>query len=226
MGFKPRHVVAIVVALAIGAAMSPVVVNAATNYVGLIDGVGGVNKAKVNQSGALWTAEVDPVSKAQSKVDSSGKRLVGDGSGSLTVDGTVSSRAASPTNALDTINDLTLHSGDTRRPMFSGVGNRKIVLTSLIASAEGSTAGSVELLVVAYVKSNSVSGDCETLSGFGAAERFTVMVPVGTTENITWPTGLVWTQYADADDFYCINVESFGGPTGYTAHFSAYGYRQ
>lgn len=225
MHFKPRHVVAIVVALAVGAVMSPVVVNAATSYVALIDGQGGVNKSKVNQSGALWTAEVDPVSKVQAKVDSGGKRLVSDGSGPLTVDGVVGTQQRIPTSPLDTINDLTLSASDTRRPMFSGVGNRKIAMTSLIVSGEGSTAGSIELLFIAYVKQDSPSGDCETLSGFGAAERFTVMVPVGTTENITWPTGLVWTQYADANDFYCINVESYGGPTGYIAHVSAYGYR-
>jgi hypothetical protein len=118
-----------------------------------------------------------------------------------------------------------MSSGDTRRPMFAGVGHRRISITSIIASAEGSTAGSVELLVVAYVKSNSASGDCEVLSGFGAAERFTIMVPVGQTVNLNFPSPLVWTQYADANDYYCINVESFGGPSGYIAHFSAYGFR-
>ena len=81
------------------------------------------------------------------------------------------------------------------------------------------------MLVIAYVRSNNNMGDCETLSGFGAAERFTVMVPVEQTVNLNFPSPLVWTQHADTDDYYCINVESFGGPTGYTAHVSAYGVR-
>jgi len=218
--FKPRHIVTIVVAVCVGAVLMPVAVGAATgSLVNITDPVTAANKAKVSNKGQLYVTEADPYTGAFAKVDSAGKQLVGDGSGALDV------VQANPATPLDTINDLTLSSGDTRRPMFAGVGFRKLTLTSLIASAEGSTAGSVELLVVAYVKSNSASGDCETLSGFGAAEQFTVMVPVGQTVNITWPTGLVWTQYADANDYYCINVESFGGPTGYTAHFSAYGYR-
>jgi hypothetical protein len=165
-------------------------------------------KAKVSASGRLLTAPCDTDSCAATN----GNRLQTDAFGI-------------PAQPLDTINDLTLHSGDTRRPMFAGLGNRKIALTSIITSAEGSTAGSVELLVIAYVKSNSSSGDCETLSGFGAAERFTIMVPVGQTVNLNFPSPLIWTQYADSNDYYCIDVESFGGPTGYTVHFSAYGFR-
>ena len=218
--FKPRHIVTIVVAVCAGAVLMPVAVGAATgSLVNITDPVTAANKAKVSNKGQLYVTEADPYTGAFAKVDATGKQLVGDGSGALDV------VQANPATPLDTINDLTLNSGDTRRPAFAGLGFRKITLTSLIASAEGSTAGSVELLVIANVKSNSTSGDCETLSGFGAAERFTVMVPVGQTVNITWPTGLVWTQYADANDYYCIDVESFGGPTGYTAHFSAYGYR-
>ena len=213
--FRPIHVVTMVVAVSFAAVLTPVAVNAATGTgINIVDKINPDSKARVTAKGTVWVNETDPITGALGKVDATGARLVG---------GAVS--MANPAVPLDTINDLTLHSGDTRRPMFAGVGHRKISLTSLIASAEGSTAGSVELLVVAYVKSNSTSGDCETLSGFGAAERFTLMVPVGQTVNITWPSPLVWTQYADSNDYYCVNVESFGGPTGYTAHISAYGFR-
>ena len=207
--FASRDVVLVVVSVCAALVLTPVGVMAA--------------------AGQLVTVK-DPLTSSKARVDT-GKLRVGDGSGPVTVDGnvtvggTVGARMAAPTNQLDTINDLTVHSGDTRRPMFAGVGSKRVALTSLIASAEGSTAGSVELLIVAYVRSNSPSGDCETLSGFGAAERFTVMVPVGQTVNLNFPSPLVWTQYADADDYYCINIESFGGPTGYTAHVSAYGFR-
>ena len=209
--FSPRDIVLIIVSVCATFVLTPVAVMAAASQ--------------------LVTVK-DPSTSSKARVDA-GKLRVGDGSGPVTVDGTVKvqgsvnvdARLAAPTNQLDTINDLTLHSGDTRRSMFAGVGNKRVALTSLIASAEGGTAGSVELLVIAYVKSGSASGDCETLSGFGAAERFTVMVPVGQTVNLNFPSPLVWTQYAGADDYYCINVESYGGPTGYTAHVSAYGFR-
>ena len=213
MRFSSKQIVTMVVAVSAAVVLMPVAVSAATgSFINIVDPVNGGSKARVNPTGTLWTTEVDPITKAQAKVNADGSRPV-------------TTRPAMPVTPLDAINDLTLHAGDTRRPVFAGLGFRKVTLTSVIASAEGSTAGSVELLVVAYVKSNSTTGDCETLSGFGAAERFTIMVPVGQTVNLTWPTGLFWTQYADANDYYCINVESFGGPTGYTAHFSAYGYR-
>lgn len=216
---RPLNVVAIVATAAITAVLLPVSVNAATNVMILADRDNPAVKAKVSSKGSQWVIENDPYTGKYARVTDDGRRLVGDGTGNLTVD------MGNPSVPLDTINDLTLHAGDTRRPMFAGVGFRKISMTSLIASAEGSTAGSVELLVVAYVKSNSTTGDCETLSGFGAAERFTVMVPVGQTVNLNWPSPLVWTQYSDANDYYCINVESYGGPTGYTAHVSAYGFK-
>jgi hypothetical protein len=204
MKFRPSAFLKLLALVAIVAVAMPLGVKAAANLVVVKD--------------------ADSASKAQ--VDS-GKLRVGDGAGPLSVNGSVnvSGGSISPVQDahLDTINDLTLHSGDTRRPMFSGFGNRRVALTSLIASAEGSNPGNVELMVIAYVRSDT-SGDCETLSGFGAAERFTLIVPVGQTVNINWPTPLLWTQYADQNDFYCINVESFGGPTGYTAHVSAYGF--
>lgn len=206
--FSPRDIVLVVVSVSAALVLTPVGVMAAASQ--------------------LVTLK-DPTTSSKAKVDA-GKLRIGDGSGPLTVNGSVTvgsvdARMAAPTTQLDTINDLTLHAGDTRRPMFAGVGHKRVALTSFIASAEGPNAGAVELLVVAYVRSNSASGDCETLSGFGAAERFTVMVPVGQTVNLNFPSPLVWTQYADTDDYYCINVESFGGPTGYTAHVSAYGFR-
>jgi len=217
---KPRHIVTIVVAVCTAAVLTPVAVGAATgSLVNITDPANAANKAKVSNKGQVYVTESDPYNGQFARVDTSGKQLVGDGSGALDV------VPAPPALPLDTINDLTLSSGDTRRQMFAGVGGRKVTLTSLIASAEGSTAGSVELLVIAYIKSNSATGDCETLSGFGAAERFTVMVPVGQTVNLNWPSGLVWSQYSDSNDFYCIDVESYGGPSGYTAHVSAFGYR-
>lgn len=213
MKLRPVHVVAIVGSICTAIVLAPVAVNAATGTaVNIVDKFDLNSKVRISSKGTMWTTQTDPTTGITSKVDAAGRQVV-------------VADMRTPASVLDTINDLTLNSGDTRRPMFAGVGHKKVTMTSLVASGEGSTAGSIELLFVAYVKSNSTTGDCETLSGFGAAERFTVMVPIGTTTNITWPTGLTWTQYADANDYYCINVESFGGPTGYTAHVSAWGFR-
>lgn len=218
-GIRPFNAVTIVAAVAVFAVLLPVGVDAATNVMVLADRDNANVKAKVSSKGSQWVIENDPFTGQYARVSDNGRRLVGDGNGNLTVD------MGNPTTPLDTINDITLSSGDTRRQLFAGVGNRKISLTSLIASAEGGSAGSVKLLLIAYVKSNSTAGDCETLSGFGAAERFTVMVPVGQTVNLNWPSPLVWTQYADSNDYYCVNVESYGGPTGYIAHVSAFGFK-
>jgi hypothetical protein len=213
---RPLTVLAVVATVAL---LLPLSVDAATNVMVLADRDNANVKAKVSSKGSQWVIENDPFTGQYARVSDNGRRLVGDGNGNLTVD------MGNPATPLDTINDITLSAGDTRRPLFSGVGNRKISLTSLIASAEGGTAGSVKLLVIAYVRSNSPTGDCEGLSGFGAAERFTVMVPVGQTVNLNWPSPLVWTQYADGDDYYCVNVESYGGPSGYVAHLSAFGFK-
>lgn len=214
------HIVVMVVAICITAVGAPVAVHAAATGepVNITDKSDPTRRTRVTEEGSLLVTGTDPSTGNRARVVS-GRSLVGDGSGSLTVD------MGAPLKPFDSINDLTLSSGDTRRPVTNGTGGRAISLTSVIASAEGPNPGYVELLVIAYIKSNSPTGDCEALSGFGAAERFTIIVPVGQTVNLNWPSPLVWSQYADADDYYCINVESSGGPTGYTAHFSAFGFR-
>jgi hypothetical protein len=213
MEFRPRHVVTMVVAVSAAAILTPVTVQAATgSSVNLVDKLHSTSIARVTSKGTLWVNQTDPLTGALAKVDSGGHSLV-------------AQTMANPVTPLDTINDLTLSAADTRRPLFSGTGNRKVSLTSIVTSAEGGSAGSVKLLFIAYVKSASTTGDCEGLSGFGAAERFTVMVPVGETVNLTFPTALSWTQYAGANDFYCIDVESYGGPSGYIAHIGAFGFR-
>jgi hypothetical protein len=216
---RPLHAVSIVAAVALGAALTPVAVNATSTVMVLADRDNSAVKAKVSSKGSQWVIENDPYTGKYARVSDDGRRLVGDGAGNLTTDMGI------PNASLDTINDLTLSAADTRRPMFTGVGGRKVALTSIILSAEGGTAGSVKLLFIAYIKSNSASGDCEGLSGFGAAERFTAMVPVGQTVNLNFPSPLTWSQYADADDYYCVDVESYGGPSGYTVHISAYGFK-
>jgi hypothetical protein len=213
MQLRPVHVVAIVGSICAAVVLAPVAVNAATGTaVNIVDKFDVNSKVRISSKGTMWTTPTDPATGVTSKVDSAGRQVV-------------VADMRTPANPLDTINDLTVSSGDTRRQLFAGVGSKKITLTSLMVSGEAGAAGSIKLQFIAYVKSNSASGDCETLSGFGAAERFTVMVPVGTTVNLTWPSGMTWTQYADANDFYCIDVDSYGGPASYVAHVSAWGFK-
>src|SRR4051794_19014547 len=161
---RPIHVVSIVVALCAASVLTPVAVNAATGSgVNLVDKINPGSIARVAAKGQLLVGEADPVTGTTAKVSSDGKQLVGDGAGALSVNMGIQDVP------LDSINDLTLSASDTRRPVFAGVGNRQTSITSIIASAEGGTAGSVKLLFIAYVKSNSATGDCEGLSGFGAA---------------------------------------------------------
>jgi hypothetical protein len=210
--------------------LRPAPVDAATgDLVTITDPSSATRKAKVTAAGRLYTAPCD--SDACAAVSPQGRLYVTacDSDSCTATDGNrllVDNRPSAPKTPWNTINDQTLSASDTRRPMYASLGTPKLNITSVIASAEGSTAGSVELLFIAYVKSNSTSGDCETLSGgFGAAERFTVMVPVGQTVNVTFPTPLQYTQYADSNDYWCFDVESYGGPSGYTAHVTVSGFK-
>lgn len=216
--FSPRDIVVIVVSVSAALILAPVGVMAAAGQLVTITDPSTTSKARVD-SGKLRIGDGSGVVTVDGTVKAT------DGSGPLSIDGTVATRIAPPTTGLDTINDLTVHAGDLQRPLFQGVGNKKVSLTSIVVSAEGANPGSVKLQFQVYVKQNSASGDCEGLSGFGAAERFVVMVPVGQTINLNFPSTLTWTQYADADDYYCINAVSGGGPSGYITHIAAYGFR-
>lgn len=215
--FSPRDIVIVVVSVCAAMILTPVGVMAAASQLVTLKDPTTTSKARVDAGKVR-------VGDGSGAVTVDGTVKVTDGAGTLGVDGTVDARMVAPAKPWNQINDLTLHAGDTRRPMTARTGATKLNLTSVTVAAEGANPGSIELLVIAYVKTDSTSGDCETLSGFGAAERFTLIVPVGETINVTYPSPLQWTAYADANDYYCIVVESFGGPTGYTAHVSASGF--
>ncbi len=142
-------------------------------------------------------------------------------------DGSVAcqSLVTAPANPWDQVNDIVVNAGTTVAVLFQAILPRTLDLTSFTVAALGSTAGTVIVHVQVYV-SSSGSGNCITLTGgsFGAAERFTVAVPVGQTLNITYPTPLVYTAYGSSGDLYCVDVESQGGPSGYSAVISASGY--
>jgi hypothetical protein len=218
--FRPAHVVTMVVALCAAAVLTPVAVGAATgSFVNITDPVNAASKARVTAKGTLWTNETDPLTGKVARVTTDGRRLVGDGTGPLSVD------MAVPGSPLGTVGDIINDSANPRRMLFSGVGTHKVALTSVILTAQAGAAGTIRAALVAHVKANSVSGDCETLAGFTAlGEQVKVDVAVGQSINLTWPTPLVWTGLADADDFYCVDVYTFGGPASYQLHTGAYGF--
>ncbi|MDQ1713403.1 MAG: hypothetical protein QOE45_2853 [Frankiaceae bacterium] len=218
--FRPAHVVTMVVALCAAAVLAPVAVNAATgSFVNITDPLNAGSKARVTAKGTLWTTETDPLTGTVSRVSSNGRRLVGDGVGPLSVD------MAVPGAPLGTTGDIIVDASTTPAKVFSGVGRGKVALTSMVLTADAAAAGSIRVGIVASIKANSASGDCHTGAGFTLlGEQFKVNVVVGTTLNLTWPTPLVWTASADADDFYCINVVAIGGPASYALHVAAYGF--
>ena len=88
------HIVTIVVAICAAVVLAPVGVMAATgSFVNITDPVTAANKARVNSAGALQATQVDPTTRSAARVDG-GKLRVGDGSGGLTVDGTVYTQSA------------------------------------------------------------------------------------------------------------------------------------
>ena len=93
------QIVTIVVAVCCAAVLAPVGVMAATGqFVNITDPVSAGYKARVNPAGGLPVSNVDPATRSVANVDA-GKLRVGDGSGAMSVDGTVSTRSLD-TNAI------------------------------------------------------------------------------------------------------------------------------
>jgi hypothetical protein len=180
--------------------------------------------AHVTNQQSLVVSHRDAVSGTYSKVDSLGRQLVGDGSGALTVDGTTGSRPLLPSRPWNTVNDMVVN-GSGGTTLYQATGNKRIALTSMALAAAGPTAGSVRVNLQVYVRSQP-TGNCQTLAdtGWGAAERFIVQVPVGDTVNLTWPTGLMYSAYAStASQYFCVNVTA-SGPSGFSMAVSAVGF--
>ena len=153
-----------------------------------------------------------------------GKVEVANGGSPLSVAGTVKAQPVTPGTPWNQVNDIAVNGAAPLAVLYTGLGQQKLALTSFTVAAEGSTAGTVRLFVIVYV-SDSDTGNCLALTGasFAAAERFVVTVPVGQTVNITYPTPLVLSNYADANIRYCVDVEG-SGPSSFVAHISGSGF--
>jgi hypothetical protein len=224
--FTNRQVTAMIVAVCAAAVLAPVGVQAATGtYMNIVDPVYPSSKARVTAKGQLYVLETDPITSTRARVSTGGKRLVGDGSGALTVDGAVRAIPTRPSKPWNNVNGMTLSPSHTYETLYQNTdGPNMFSLSSMsLAATPASTAGSVTVHLGVYVASAGSSGNCDTLSGFGAAERFNVVVPMGETLQLNWPTPLVYSAYAQAGHLYCVRV-SASGPAGFTLYVSANGF--
>jgi hypothetical protein len=199
----------VTLAVALSSLLAPVTVMAATGSgVNLVDKINAGSVARVTAKGTLWVSETDPVTGAQSQVVN-GRRLV-------------VSDMASPATPWVMGGFAVIQSGATSTTLFSGTGPKRLNISSLTLAAEGSTAGSVKVTFQVYVH-NTGTGDCSTLTGFGAAERFLAMIPVGETLHLAYPTPLVYSSYTASGHTFCV-AASGSGPSGWKLWISGTGF--
>lgn len=157
------------------------------------------------------------------KVDPSGKLSVGDGSGPLTVNGSVNAAPARATRPWMNVNGTTLTAAGQSPILYAGQVSTPLNLTTFSASVSPGNPGSVVLY--AQVLVGRVGDSCFNLGAgtFAAAERFTIVVPVGSTVVETFPSPLTWTTYGQGDATFCVQL-SASGPTGYSVSVLANGF--
>ena len=163
------------------------------------------------------------------RVDPRGRLAVGDGSGPLTVDGsvgvtgTVNARPTRPTRPWMNVNGMTLNASSPTQILYPGQVGTRLNLTTFSASAAPGNPGSVTLSAQVLVGDEGDSCFNLNAGSFAAAERFTIVVPVGSTVVETFPSPLSWTQYGQGNDTYCVQL-SAGGPSGWSVNVLANGF--
>jgi hypothetical protein len=122
---------------------------------------GGVSFATITATGSSVNI-VDPVTAAnKAKVDSAGKLEVGDGSGPLTVDGTVSGRPAAPASPWRASEDI-----QGTFIFIAGPSSSPIDLTSVSISTDAASGGGLNVFLDgAHVPSTATSCNGATLDG-------------------------------------------------------------
>lgn len=176
-------------------------------------------------AGSVFSLRDGKHAKRKATVAKNGSLKVGDGSGPLTVDGTVSTRPTVPGTPWNTVNGMTLSSGTTSGVLYGGEGNTKLYLSSFSAAGSGPNAGFVRVFLSVYV-SDTLSDSCSNIGGgdFGAAERFSLTVPIGDTHQQVYPTPLVYSAYAEKGDRLCVVVSASSTSSGWSADIAAQGY--
>ncbi len=165
-----------------------------------------------------------------SSVEAAGSALtrITDGKGPVAkVDASGKLAVAAPPSAASrpwmNVNGTSVNGANPSEVLYSGVVKDQLNLTTFSVSSAPGTAGSVTLH--AQVLVGDPGDSCDDLSGgsFGAAERFTIVVPVGGTVVETFPSPLTWSQYGEGNDPFCVQV-SGSGPSGWTAYILANGF--
>jgi hypothetical protein len=199
--FSNRQVAAMVIALCIAIVLTPVSVMAATGQL-------------VNIT--------DPVKKSSSARVDGGKLRVGDGSGPMTVDGTVAAPMSLPNrpfHARSGVNaDFQTGVAVQRR------GRNRLAITSVIATSSiNADAGTRTRVQLRSFVINSPTWDCNVSSGVlpeGSVEgiNITLMVGINDTVNVTFPSPLVLFGPSKAGTTSCLWVTDtgIGGPTRHT----------
>jgi len=207
-----RHVLAIVVAIALGAVLLPISVEAATgSAVNITDPLSSSNKAHVTGAGTLQSSlcSYNSTASGHCALINGYKVMVGDGAGPLTVDGTVSvdgsivfaspfpplSPLSSTPEVSDTSQNSTLRS--TPFPASTFVEVTSVTFASLSGSA-------VNLSVVGH----EPSGNSCTGTGSGFTTVVVAAVPAGQTVHTSFPAPV---EVTDSQPF-CIDVSPFGTP--------------
>jgi hypothetical protein len=175
--FTSGHLTIIVVTVLIVVAFPFAAFAVTGSNVFVTDATSGV-RAKVDSKQNLQSAIHDATSGVGAKVDASGKLTVGDGSGSLTVDGTVNDRPALPSKPIVILPQIASSSGTT----IYGPVSKPFAIGSLTLT-EG--CGNLGFFFLYSVTSPG-----------GTAHLETVAVPALQTVQLTFPIPLVTTPPA------------------------------
>jgi hypothetical protein len=146
------------------------------------------------------------------KVDSSGKLAVGDGSGALSVDGTVAARPAAPASPWHASLDIDHTGGFIAGPSLSPIN-----VTSISVSTDDPNASLATVILLAqYVASSATS--CDGASGDSKLWRIRHLGDGATPLSFDFPTPLQWKPpantkaciWAYADSSYPTTMNAVG----------------
>ena len=164
-------------------------------------------RAHVTGQESLVTSARDPLTGAYARIDKYGRELV-------------SNVPGRPWNTLSGVQISEANSGES---IVRIVQPEKIAFTSMTFTPTSGT-GTIRAQVTAYV--GPVNGNCDTLSGFAAGERFPVLVQTSQPLHLTWPTPLIWSSFSNAaGGTLCVFVHATSGPSGWALDVAANGFR-
>jgi hypothetical protein len=177
--------------------------------------------AHVTNLQSLVTSPRDPFSGTYARLDASGRQLVGDGSGALSVDGTVGTRPLLPSKPWSTGIRKTVDQATTRTTFYEGVGSNRLALTSATFASNTQ----VTAFIAVAVHTGSTSPGCDFSTGTWAfVESVVVIVPAGDTVDLNWPTPRLLSQYGTSSNYVCAYVEAASSAPTWSMFFDANGF--